>query len=246
MAKTNTKTKPPRVDGQAAFILHQYPYRETSRLLEVFSRDHGRLALIARGAQRHGSQLRAVLLGFQPVVLSWFGAGEVKTLHSADWQGGMPQLAGLPLLCGFYINELLLRLLQRDDPNPALFAAYFEAVRDLAALSKDACAVEPILRNFERELLQAAGYGLDWCLTSSGDAVQCERYYSFEPGLGLVPARSDLPRYEGSSLLAFSRGELHTEKILAQAKLLMRQAFGAILGDTPLHTRQLLLDLHKL
>lgn len=240
------KSKPPRIDAQPAFVLHQYPYRETSRLLEVFSRDHGRLTLVARGAQRPGSQLRAVLLGFQPVMLSWFGTGEVKTLHSAEWQGGIPQPTGLPLLCGFYLNELLLRLLPRDEPNPALFAAYFEAVRDLAIFSCEKDSVEPILRNFERQLLQATGYGPDWRVTSSGEQVMAELEYVFLPGQGIVPARADLPRYDGGALLAFARGDMQSEKVLGQSKMLMRQAFSAILGDEPLHTRQLLLDLQKL
>lgn len=240
------KTKQQRIDAQPAFILHQYPYRETSRLLEVFSRDHGRVALVARGAQRPGSQLRAVLLGFQPVMLSWFGAGEVRTLHSADWQGGVPQLAGLPLLCGFYLNELLLRLLPRDDPHPLLFTAYFEAVRDLANLSAESAVVEPVLRNFERCLLQEAGYAPDWLRTSAGEDVEAGQVYSFRPGTGIIPAQADLPRYEGMALRAFAQGDLAAEKTQSQAKLLMRQAFAAILGDTPLYTRQLLLDLQKL
>lgn len=238
------KSKPQRIDAQPAFVLHQYPYRETSRLLEVFSRDHGRLAVVARGAQRPGSQLRAVLLGFQPVVLSWFGTGEVKTLHSAEWRGGIPQPTGLPLLCGFYLNELLLRLLPRDEPHPILFSAYFEAVRDLASGEKD--SVEPILRNFERQLLQATGYGPQWRVTSGGVPVLPELEYAFLPGQGIVPARADHPRYEGSALLAFANGEIQSEKVLGPSKMLMRQAFSAILGDEPLHTRQLLLDLQKL
>lgn len=202
--------------------------------------------LVARGAQRPGSQLRAVLQGFQPVVLSWFGSGDVKTLHSAEWQGGVPQLSGLPLLCGFYLNELLLRLLPREDSHPLLFSSYFEAVRDLAQLQSDSAAVEPILRNFERQLLQESGYGVNWTVTDDGEAVAFDSFYGFLPGTGIVRARSSLPRYEGSALLAFSAGDFSVDKTLVQAKLLMRQAFAAILGDMPLHTRQLLLDLQKL
>ena len=202
--------------------------------------------LVARGAQRPGSQLRAVLLGFQPVLLSWFGGGEVKTLHAAEWQGGVPQLTGLPLLCGFYLNELLLRLLPRDDPHPVLFTAYFAAIRDLAALPRECNEVEPVLRNFERLLLQESGYGVDWCVTSEGDSVEPSRQYAFLPGTGLVKERNDLPRYDGCSLLAFATGDFSAEKTLLQSKFLMRQAFSAILGDEPLHTRQLLLDIQKL
>ncbi|MBM5575512.1 DNA repair protein RecO [Deefgea sp. CFH1-16] len=90
-----------RINLQPAFVLHQYAYRETSRLLDVFSRDHGRVTLYARGVQRPGSQIRSVLLGFQPLLLSWFGGGDLKTLHAAQWQPGLPQLSGLPLLCVF-------------------------------------------------------------------------------------------------------------------------------------------------
>lgn len=240
------KPKTARIDAQPAFILHQYPYRETSRLLDVFSRDHGRIALVARGVQRPGSQLRAVLQGFQPVVLSWFGSGEVKTLHSAEWQGGIPQLAGLSLLCGFYLNELLLRLLPREESFPKLFAAYFEAMRDLARPNHNGVPVEPVLRNFERQLLQETGYGPDWRLTNTGEAVLPEQMYGFLPGQGIVPMRTGLPAYEGRFLLAFAKGELESEKSYTQSKLLMRQVFSAILGDQPLHTRQLLLDLQKL
>jgi len=239
------KPKTARIDAQPAFILHQYPYRETSRLLEVFTRDHGRIALVARGVQRPGSQLRAVLLSFQPVILSWFGAGEVKTLHAAEWQGGVPQLTGLPLLCGFYLNELLLRLLPREEPFPQLFAAYYEAMRDLALPSCANPSLERILRNFERQLLQQTGYSPDWARTNSGEVVQAEQFYSFLPGQGIIPQRSDLPAYEGRFLLALAGDKLEDES-LSQSKLLMRQVFAAILGDEYLHTRQLLLDLQKL
>lgn len=234
-----------RIDGQPAFILHQYPYRETSRLLDVFSRDHGRLMLVARGAQRPGSQLRAVLLGFQPVLLSWFGDGEVKTLHAAEWQGGVSQLTGLPLLCGFYINELLMRFLPRDDAHRSLFAAYFTAIRDLAHLPENA-QVEPVLRNFERELLQECGYGVNWGQTHLGEVLHPDALYGFMPGQGIVAAYPGAPVFEGRALLAFSAGDLGCEKNLAQAKALMRQVMGGILGDEVLHTRQLLLDLQKL
>jgi len=234
-----------RIDGQPAFILHQYPYRETSRLLDVFSRDHGRLMLVARGAQRPGSQLRAVLLGFQPVLLSWFGEGEVKTLHAAEWQGGVPQLSGQSLLCGFYINELLMRFLPRDDAHRALFVAYFNAIRDLAHLTEGG-SVEPILRNFERELLQESGYGVNWLQTDSGETVESDGQYGFQSGRGIVAPYEGAPVFDGHALLAFAAGDLSCDKVLIQAKTLMRQVLGGILGDEVLHTRQLLIDLQKL
>lgn len=224
-------------------MLHQYPYRETSRLLDVFSRDHGRVMMVARGAQRPGSQLRSILLGFQPVLLSWFGVGELKTLHSADWQGGIPQLRGLPLLCGFYLNELLLRLLPRDEAHPLLFGSYFEAVRALSGLPAEGTGVEPVLRGFERVLLDELGYGADWT-QCAGQPLENEQRYSFDPTLGLIQAHPQMPQYQGQALLAFAAGDYAAAAVAG--KLLMRQAFAAILGDAPLHTRQLLIDLQKL
>ncbi len=97
-----------RVDGQPAFVLHAYPYSETSLIVDVFSRDHGRVAVLARGARRPRSVLRGVLLAFQPLELAWAGRGEVHTLIRAEWQGGQPLLAGKALFCGYYLNELLM------------------------------------------------------------------------------------------------------------------------------------------
>ncbi len=121
-----------RQGEQPAFVLHSYPYRETSMIVEVFSRQHGRVALIARGARRPRSALRGLLMGFQPLTLSWFGKHELRTLHKAEWQGGQPQLQGKALLCGFYLNELLLNLMVRDDPHEQLFDYYQLTLQRLA------------------------------------------------------------------------------------------------------------------
>src|SRR5688572_10919841 len=111
-------------DAQPAFVLHTYPYRETSLIVEAYVRDHGRLALIARGARRPKSSVRGVLMPFQPLLLSWTGRKDLRTLTRAEWRGGYAPLRGQPLICGFYLNELLLKLLQRDDPHEELFAVY--------------------------------------------------------------------------------------------------------------------------
>ncbi|WP_035051487.1 DNA repair protein RecO [Andreprevotia chitinilytica] len=234
-----------RIDAQPAFVLHQYPYRETSKLLDVFSRDYGRLMIVARGAQRPGSQLRGVLLAFQPVLMSWFGAGDVKTLHVAEWQGGSPQLVGLPLLCGFYLNELLMKLLQRDEPRPTLFVAYFDAIRALTTL-KQGQSVEPILRSFELGMLADLGVAPDWLTCVDGTPVDVGSSYAYLPANGIVPSRPGLPSYDGQTLLDVSKRCFSSERALAQTKILMRQAFAEVLGDLNLHTRQLLLDLQQL
>ena len=145
-----------RQENQPAFVLHSHPFRETSLVLEVFTRQHGRVALVARGARRPRSALRGLLMGFQPLTLSWFGKHELRTLHSAEWQGGQPQLQGRALLCGFYLNELLLNLMVRDDPHEQLFDYYQHTLQRLAH-EKDHAA---ILRCFEKHLLQELGYAL--------------------------------------------------------------------------------------
>jgi DNA repair protein RecO (recombination protein O) len=117
-----------RHDDQPAFVLHAYAYRETSLIVEALSASHGRVALVARGAKRPRSELRGVLQAFQPLTLSWAGGGELKTLIRAEWQSGLPLVSGSALLCGFYLNELLLKLLPREDAHPQLFNDYQDAL----------------------------------------------------------------------------------------------------------------------
>ncbi|WP_027467531.1 DNA repair protein RecO [Deefgea rivuli] len=233
-----------RINAQPAFVIHQYAYRETSRLLDVFSRDHGRITIYARGVQRPGSQIRSVLLGFQPLLLSWFGGGELKTLHSAVWQPGLPQLSGLPLLCGFYINELLQRLCPKQEPNSVLFAAYFEAIQALSMLGS--ANVEPVLRNFERQLLDCLGYGISWQFEAhSSRPLNLQQSYEFQHGHGLIPSQG-INACPAPLILAFSAANFSNEQLLPWAKMWMRQSITSLLGDTVLHTRQLLIDLQKL
>ena len=145
-----------RQDAQPAFVLHTYPYRETSLVLEVFTRDFGRIALVARGARRPRSALRGVLLAFQPLLLNWGGKSELRTLHKAEWQGGLPQLKGTALLCGFYLNELMVKLLPREDPHERLYQSYCETLHALGAGRERATT----LRRFEKQLLKELGYAL--------------------------------------------------------------------------------------
>src|ERR1017187_8030125 len=141
---------------ELAFVLHSYPFRETSLVLEVFSRQHGRVPLVARGARRPKSALRGLLMSFQPLALSWFGKHELRTLHSAEWQGGQPLLQGTALMCGFYLNELLLNLTARDDPHASLFDYYRQTLQRLVHEEDHAST----LRCFEKHLLQELGYAL--------------------------------------------------------------------------------------
>ena len=143
-----------RADNEPGYVLHTYPYKETSLIVEAFSRRHGRIALLARGARRPRSAMRGVLLSFHPLRLGWSGSTELGTLMSAEWSGALHHLAGRGLMCGFYLNELLLRLLPRDDAHEALFDVYADALSRLAGAMDFAA----ILRGFEKRMLAELGY----------------------------------------------------------------------------------------
>jgi len=235
-----------RQDGQAAFVLHTHPYRETSMLVQAYSRDHGRIALMARGARRPRSALRGMLLPFQPLVLSWSGRGELRTLIRAEWRGRYSPLRGQALICGFYLNELLLKLLARDDPHEGLFAIYEDT---LAALARDG-EQAAVLRRFEMCLLRELGYAVILDRDVERDEpVARERSYVYVVERGPVPAagaRANGVELSGQTLLDMQSGNFANTATQQQSKLLMRTLINHCLGDQVLHTRQLLRDLQEI
>jgi DNA repair protein RecO (recombination protein O) len=230
-----------RVDGAAAFLLHSYPYSETSLILEVFAREHGRLALLARGARRPRAALRGVLLAFQPLELGWFGGGEVKTLAKAEWVGGMAFLNGTGLLLGYYLNELLLKLLPREDAHAGLFDAYAAA---LAALSRGATETAE-LRRFEKNLLKELGYGLVLDRAASGGTIETGRRYRYQIERGAV--REDESEagllLAGKTLLDLAADDYSDPRTLAESKQLMRHLLAHYLAGQPLQTRRVFMEL---
>jgi DNA repair protein RecO (recombination protein O) len=236
-----------RVDQQPGYVLHTYPYRETSLIVEAFSLDHGRVGLVARGARRPTSQLRGQLMAFRPLFLDWSGGGEMKTLIRAEWQGRLPLLGGQALLCGYYLNELLMRLLPREVPHPALYVAYTEALEGLA----HGAPQEILLRRFELALLQELGYGL--CLDSEGDtgiplrpdgryAYIIERGAVLVEGLGL----QDASVVSGQTLLDMARGDFRNPETLGQSKPLMRRLIQHYLGGQALQSRRIFTEMFAL
>lgn len=181
---------PQRVQHEPAYILHRYDWSESSVILEVFSRQHGRLALVAKGAKRPSSNFRPVLLPLQPLRLSWGGDAEIRTLKSAEWVGGQVMPQGEALLSGWYLNELLMRLLARDDPHERLFDAYAEVVTWLARDSAGE-AREAALRAFELIVLREVGVlpALD-AETSSLQPLTATRAYRLVPEAGLIAAEA--------------------------------------------------------
>ena len=236
-----------RQDAQPAFVLHGYPYRETSLVLEVFTRDFGRIALVARGARRPRSALRGVLLAFQPLLLNWAGKSELRTLHKAEWQGGLPQLKGTGLLCGFYLNELLLKLLPREDPHELLYESYFQTLRALSNGSDHAT----MLRRFEKQLLKELGYALTLERdAASGDPIEAGRTYQYlierGPVQGSAGGAENRLELSGQTLLDITRDDYSNPVTMQQSKALMRMLINHYLGNQTLNTRQLLKDLQQL
>ena len=225
-----------------AYVLHTLPWRETSLLVEVLTRDHGRLALMARGARRPRSAIRGLLRAFQPLQLEWFGKNELRTLAQAEWAAFQPLLAGQALYCGLYLNELLLRLLARDDPHPGLYDAY---ARTLAALATEG-GEGTVLRRFELRLLQELGYGLQLTVdVDTARQVDPASWYTFDPELGprIADGRSNAVQFSGRALCAMAADDWAEPATALQAKALMRHVLAFHLGHQDLHTRKLFREI---
>ncbi|HYW93208.1 MAG TPA: DNA repair protein RecO [Gammaproteobacteria bacterium] len=226
-----------RVSLQPAFLLHQYAYRDSSRLLELLTRDHGRVGALARGIRSPRSRLRGLLQPFQPLLVSWSGRGDLVTLVGAEAANRLPPLDRRALMSGFYASELILRLLQRHDPHPGAFTAYGALLQALGTRPEP----EPALRMFELELLQDLGYGLDPAVDAdTGTVVDARGWYRFQPEHGMVAARGrvgDPREVPGHTLLALARRELVEPIDLRHAKRLLRQVLSIYLGERPLRTR---------
>ena len=241
------RAQPLRRDDQHAFVLHSYPYRETSLIVEAFTREYGRVALVARGAKRPRSELRGLLQAFQPLLLSWSGQQELKTLLRAEWRGGLPRVGGNALLCGFYLNELLLKLLPREDPHPQLFGDYEAALADLAGGQEQAT----VLRRFEVRLLAAMGYALPLVRDADTGAPvdPAARYhYAFDRGPRREPpiAGPRLPVVRGTTLIALSEQRYPDAATAAEAKRLMREVLDHYLEQRGVESRRVVQDLQAL
>ncbi len=230
-----------RVSLQPAYILHGRPYRDSSLILEAFTAEHGRISLVAKGARRRarGGSTSALLQPFTPLLLSFSGRSELKTLTQVEPAGLAQALRGQNLYSALYVNELLMRLLHKHDPHPRLFADYTLVVEELAAQAD----VEVVLRRFELGLLDQLGYSFSLCHDGhSGESLDPEAWYQFHPDHGMVVSTGDnrtvQPAYRGDELLAMSRGEFAGESRLA-ARRLMRQVLAVHLGDAPLRSREL-------
>jgi DNA repair protein RecO (recombination protein O) len=234
-----------RIQLAPAYLLHQRPYRESSALLEVFSEPHGRVGLVARGVRSPKSRQRGELQPFRSLRLSWNARGELGTLTGVEADGPLHSFQGTTLYSAFYLNELLLRLLARHDPHPELYVIYQASLQNIA----HGLELEPVLRLFEKRLLQELGYGLllDTEI-ETGEPVQPELYYDYRLESGPVITGGEAAQgfvFKGSSLLALSQETMTTVEVLQDAKRLTRAALNLYLGNKPLKSRELFRSLKR-
>ena len=220
-----------REESQAVYVLHTRPYRESSLLVECFSKNHGRISLIAKGVRRTKSRRTGLLQPFIPLLISWVGRTELYTLCQLESECGQKLFSGEQLLCGLYSNELLMRLLQREDPHFELYEAYEKLLMELAQHVHP----ERALRLFEKSLLMSLGYAFSF------EAIQKESHYIFEASQGFIETHiKSKDSFSGESILALEKEELLDEH-LKEIKKLMRSALLGLLNDKPLKTRELFL-----
>ena len=237
-----------RIDHEPGFVLHATPWRETSLIVDVLTRDHGRMALVARGAKRPTSQFRGLLSPFAPVALSWSGRGDIKTLVRVEWLGGLAPLRGDSLLAAFYLNELLVRLLARGDPHEGLFASYAQALHALAA---DTRALEATLRGFELDLLREVGWLPPLGHTGAGEAIEANLTYRIDPQAGAHPVpvterTESVWVVSGAALQALAARHWPDAARAAECRRLLRALIAFHLEGRPLNTRRIFQDLRRL
>ena len=235
--------------GQAVYVLHTYPFKETSLVVELFSQQFGRIAAVAKGARRPHSAMRGMLQSFQMLSGAWSGKNELKTLHSLDWNAGLALIKGEALMCGFYMNELLLRLLPKEDAHENLFEYYANSLQTLS----NGADLATTLRRFELKLLQEMGYAVPLLQDENDMAIEADKTYRYEAEFGAcdlkavnIVMRKNGVHLSGKTMLDMARDNYADSATQSQSKQLMRYLIAHYLGDKPLHTRQLLIDLQCL
>ena len=225
-----------------AYILHQYAYRDTSRIVEAFTAEHGRLTLFARGAAGPKSPLKGVLQPFRRLLLSWVGKTDACTLVAAEIDGTAAAIGKERLMSGFYLNELLLKLTERWDPHPEVFRSYAACIQALC----DGEGEEAALRRFEKRLLDDLGYGMQLTVTEEGEPVEANRYYRMAAQRGPQACVAEAPdAVYGRSLTDLDAESFADARTLRDAKRVLRGAIDACLDGRPLKSREVMLALRR-
>lgn len=230
-----------RVETQVAYILHKRPFRDTSQIIEAFSREHGRISLMSRGSRGAKSKIGGLLQIFRPLLISWQGRGEMPFLNNVEMANvKAPILLGKSQMTAMYVNELLVYLLHKNDVQAEIFDKYHDCLYAL----KETENIEVVLRRFEKELLQLLGFGLNLVVDAdSGEAIDESAHYAyhFEHGPVICDQNRQLknPVLSGSSLLAFDCNEIKTQQQRNEIKQLMRYVLAGHLGHKKLKSREL-------
>lgn len=232
-----------KTEHDEAYILHRRPFKESSVVIECFCRRNGWVSLIARGAKRSRSRFDAVLQPFMELQIEWGGKSELKTLYKAESNVFHPLLKQEKLIVGLYLNELMIRLLQRLDPHPVLYDFYHHTLEKLITVS-NRDDVQRVLRQFEIKLLAELGYGLELDRDgSTGLPIEPDCLYSYDPKLGIYEISSvnvqPLCSVSGAALMALKNNDYSSEAIILEAKKFMRSIMTHYLGNKPLETRKL-------
>lgn len=223
-----------QVTLQPAYLLHVRPYRETSSLAELLTRDFGRISVVIKGMRQPRSRYRGIR-PFAPLLVSYQGKSDLFNITDLECTRMPYALEGDVLFCGFYLNELLIRLLLPQDPYPVLFSAYQQT---LHALVENENGIEPALRQFELSILVALGYGFPLDQTEQQMPVLKENYYLFDPKRGLIHSPIPLQTaFKGEYLLNFNQNAWLDPETRLVAKRLMQLALAPLLGNRPLKTR---------
>ena len=235
---------PQRIQNEPAWLLHHRPFRDSSQILDILSLDQGRLAVVAKGSRGAKSKLRGILRPFLPLQLSWFIRSDLGTLTGAEMNGAPLSLSGDALLSGYYVNELILKLLHRHDPQPEIFAAYSRTIERLAG-SQD---VAPYLRQFEIELLRILGYALNLDHdTETTEPLRPQQQYEYRVEQGLVPVSDrDGPMvFRGAEIDAIRNQQFADPAVLKNAGSLLRNVIAYHLDGKELKSRKVLKDMRN-
>lgn len=238
-------TTPDRVTLQPAYLLHHRPYRESSRILDLLTPDFGRVALVARGSRRPATRWTAALQPFRELQVSWVARGELGTLTGCESGEGATSLASSLIYSAYYMNELILRLVERQDPHPQLYVSYSQALREM----QEGQQASRVLRLFEKRLLESLGYGLNLTydiVNKTPVREHVEYHYRLEQGPAAATTGSSGDMiFSGASLLSLARDELDDPRSLKDGRRLLHRALQLYLGDRPLNSRRVFRAVYR-
>jgi len=225
-----------RIELQEGFVLSLKAYRETSLLIEILSREHGKVALVAKGARGRRPRWAGLLQPFNLLSLSWTGRSDLQTLTGVEWLEPVTRLEATQLYCGLYLNELVSRFLHRHDPYPHLFSSYAQSLKALMAEAN----IERTLRLFELTLLNEVGYGLQLEYEAEGGKnIEPDKHYAYILEQGPVEAALSNDTISGTTLIGLRQKNLEHDGVLAESKRLLRQVIAHHLAGKPLQSRAL-------